>query len=66
MEIRVQKFKEMFPDSKENGTAEKLWELAWSAGVRECIKTLDAYSNGQDAQIRAYVLNLMSELEYIE
>lgn len=64
--MRTEKFKKMFPDAKENGTAEKLWELAWSAGVRECINTLDAYSKDQDAQIRAYVLNLMAELEYIE
>ena len=49
----------------EDGTAQKLWSLAWAEAVAECISTLDAYSEGQDAQIRAYVLNLIQELEYL-
>ena len=63
--MRIDKFKEFFPNSPEGGTAQKLWELAWNTAIHEAIKVIDDYSNGHEATARAYAINITDELQDI-
>jgi len=61
--LRVEKFKERFPDAPDNGTAQKLWETAWNEAIKTTIKHIDIYTTLDQATARAYAMNIMDELE---
>jgi len=64
--LRIEEFQKAFPDFPEGGTAQKLWEMVWNAGVKAAIKQLEIYTV-MDAPIqKAYVANLIDEIRSIE
>jgi len=61
--LRKEIFKERFPDAPEDGTAQKLWEMAWNEAIKTAIKHIDIYTTLDQATARAYAMNIMDELE---